>query len=220
MSKTAVIAGSSGLVGNELLHRLCASDAYSSIKLLVRRPSGFRHARVSEHIVDFDHLDEYEAQIAGDVLFCCLGTTKKKTPDKRAYYHIDHDYPLHLAEIAARNGFSQYHLISSIGADPRARTFYLRVKGETERDIAKLPLPALHIYRPSFLEGNREERRPLERFSLALLKVVQPLMAGGLKKYRSIHGGTVAEAMLRASLQGQHGRHCYESDRIQQLGQR
>lgn len=217
MSKAAVIAGSSGLVGGELLHQLCASKAYGSITLLVRRPSGFIHPKVKEVIVDFDRIEHDADAIRGDVFFSCLGSTRKKTPDKRRYYQIDHDYPLAMARIASANNIPQFHIISAIGARAQASNFYLRMKGETDRDIAALPFASVHIYRPSFLDGAREEKRLSERIGLAIFRWIRPLMRGSLRKYRSIHVKQVAAAMLRQSLRGEHGVHYYTTEAIEKM---
>ncbi|WP_118972096.1 NAD(P)H-binding protein [Taibaiella koreensis] len=217
MSKAAVIAGSSGLVGGALLLQLCASKAFHQVILLVRRPSGFIHAKVKEVIVDFDRIEQYADAIKGDVFFSCLGSTRKKTPDKRRYYQIDHDYPLAMARIAQANGIAQFHLISAIGAGVQASNFYLKMKGETDRDIAALPFQAVHIYRPSFLDGPREERRFSERIGLALFSVLQPLMRGSLRKYRSIDVKHVAAAMVRQSLDSAPGVHYYTTEVIERI---
>jgi uncharacterized protein YbjT (DUF2867 family) len=217
MSKVAVIAGSSGLVGTELLHQLCALKEYSAIKLLVRRPSGFIHAKVQEFMVDFDHIETFAEHIRGDVFFSCLGSTKAKTPHTRRYYQIDHDFPLHMAEAAAANGVQQFHLISAIGAAAKSANFYLKMKGETEQDIDKIPFRSKHFYRPSFLTGNREESRMVEKVGLGLFKLINPLLLGGLKKYKSIHVKDVAKAMIVQSLKDLSGSHYYESDKIQEI---
>ncbi len=217
MSKAAVIAGSSGLVGVELLHQLCASKSYHHITLLVRRPSGFIHPKVEEVITDFDHLENIAGRVRGDVFFSCLGSTRKKTPDKKRYYQIDHDYPLAMARMAQANGMQQFHLISAVGAATTSSNFYLKMKGETERDIAALPLPAIHIYRPSFLAGKREEQRIMEKIGLAVFKIINPLLLGRLRKYRSIDVKDVAKTMIRQSLKELSGVHYYESDEMQTL---
>lgn len=217
MSKVAVIAGSSGLVGTELLHQLCALKEYSAIRLLVRRPSGFIHAKVQEFMVDFDHIETFTEQIRGDVFFSCLGSTKAKTPDKRRYYQIDHDFPLHMAEAAITNGVQQFHLISAIGANDKSSNFYLKMKGKTEQDIDKIPFRSKHFYRPSFLAGDREESRMLEKVGLGLFKLINPLLLGRLKRYRSIPAKDVAKAMIIQSLKDLAGSHYYESDKIQEI---
>lgn len=217
MSKVAIIAGSSGLVGTELLHQLCATKDYTAIKLLVRRPSGFIHAKVQEFIVDFDHVETFAELIQGDVFFSCLGSTRAKTPDKRRYYQIDHDFALHMAEAALANGVSQFHLISAVGANAASANFYLKMKGEAERDIAALPFRSTHFYRPSVLAGNREETRILEKIGLAAFKLINPLLSGGWKKFRSTQGKDVAKAMIRQSLKALSGPNYYASDEIQAI---
>lgn len=219
MSKAAVIAGSSGLVGVELLHQLCAGKAYHQVTLLVRRPSGFIHPKVKEVIVDFDRIEQFSEHIHGNVFFSCLGSTMKKTPDKRRYYQIDHDYPVAMARIALSNGMAQFHLISAIGANPGSSNFYLKLKGETDRDIAALPFTSVHIYRPSFLAGKREERRPLEKVGLALFKLLNPLMLGPLRQYRSTDVKDVARAMMKQSQKDLVGVHYYPTTDIQKISQ-
>lgn len=217
MSKTAVIAGSSGLVGTELLHQLCANKAFSSVILLVRRPSGFIHTKVKEVIVDFDYIENYTEHIKGDVFFSCLGSTRKKTPDKRRYYQIDHNYPLHLAHLASANGMKQFHIISAVGANPKSSNFYIKMKGEIEKDIARISFESVHIYRPSFLAGNREENRLGEKLGLAVFTLINPILLGPLKKYRSIHAADIAKAMILQSLKELKGVQYYESDEIQRI---
>lgn len=217
MSKVAVVAGSTGLIGHELLRLLCESPEYAVIKTIVRNPTGFKHSKVQEHVVVFDRVWDYAHLFAGDVFFCCLGSTMKKTPDKAVYYKIDHDYPVAMARMASDGGMSQFHLISSIGAKLKAASFYLKMKGETERDIAHLSFEAIHIYRPSVLAGKRKEHRWLEQLGLKLFRWINPLLQGRLKRYRSIEGSAVARAIYRQSLAGIRGVRIYESDEIRHI---
>ncbi len=210
----AIVAGSSGLIGTELVQQLCANPAYREIRLLVRRPSGFIHTKVIEYIVDFDRPASYTTYLQGDVIFSCLGSTRKKTPDKNEYYRIDHDYPLFLAQEAAVHGVTQFHLVSSMGADASSGNFYLSMKGKTENDIKLLPLKAVHIYRPAVLAGNRAEKRLAEALAIALFRLVNPILPA---KYRSIPAATVAAAMITQSLSGETGAHIYSSDQITRL---
>ncbi len=213
----AIVAGSSGMVGTALLHELCAYTKYTEIRLLVRRSSGFIHAKVNEQVVDLNDLQNAAGYIKGDVLFCCLGSTRKKTPRKEDYYRIDHDYPLNLAHTGLQNGISQFHLVSSLGANPHSKNFYLRMKGETEADISRLPFSSVHIYRPSILTGNRQENRLAESISIGLMKCINPLLTGKWKKFRSISAEQVAKAMTTQSLKATPGVHIYESDEIQTI---
>jgi uncharacterized protein YbjT (DUF2867 family) len=218
MSKTAIIIGASGLLGNALLQRLLHDTHYSRVKAFVRNPLALNHPKLEQIVVNFDKIRNYEEDISGDVFFCCIGTTRRKTPDKQMYYRIDHDYPVLMATIAANNGVATFHLISSIGANERSRMFYPRLKGVTERDIAAIPFKAIHIYRPSFLSGQRNETRIWESIGLRIIHILKPLLLGPFKKYRSIHVDTIAAAMTHNESTEQEGLYIYESDTIQKLG--
>ena len=217
MGQTAIVAGSTGMIGQELIRQLCAGTAFSRIIALVRRPGNFNHPAVEELVVNYDQLQDYSDRLKGDVVFSCLGSTQKQTPDRKVYFAIDHDYPVQLAEITVKNGVKQFHIISSVGANAGASAFYLSMKGKTEQDIAAIPFEVVHIYRPSFLSGDRKDQRLLEKAGLGLFAVLKPLLVGRLRKYRSITAHDVAAAMIGRALQPDKGVHYYESDAIQQL---
>ncbi|MBB3054601.1 NAD(P)H-binding protein [Mucilaginibacter gotjawali] len=211
----AIIAGASGLIGGLLLEILLQSSEYKEVVILVRKELPITHQKLKQLVIDFDKLEDYAAEINGQAVFCCLGTTRKKTPDLSAYRKIDHDYPLLMARIALRNGIQQYHLVSALGADVGSSTFYMKLKGEVEDDITKVGLKCLHIYRPSFLTGHRTEKnRVEEKIVTILFKLIDPLLLGGLKKYRSIPAKTVAMAMYKQSLIKQEGVFIHLSDQI------
>jgi uncharacterized protein YbjT (DUF2867 family) len=217
MAKKAIIAGASGLIGSLLLDIILQKPEYDEVLILVRKELPLTHKKLKQTVVDFDKLDDYADTLTGDAFFCCLGSTRKKTPDLAAYRKIDHDYPLHLAEIALKNKIGQYHLVSSMGANPASSNFYTKMKGETEAAIKKVGLHSLHIYRPSFLFGDRKEKRPNERFFVPLMKILDPLLLGSLKKYRSIPAKTVAMAMYNESIINQAGIFIHPSDKIKLL---
>jgi uncharacterized protein YbjT (DUF2867 family) len=217
MAKKAIIAGASGLIGSLLLDIILQRSEYDEVLILVRKELPLRHIKLKQHVVDFDRLTKYSALLTGDVIFSCLGSTQKKTPDLTVYRKIDHDYPLHLAEIALKNKIGQFHLVSSLGANPAASNFYLKMKGETEADIKKVGLHSLHIYQPAFLTGDRKEKRRGERFLVGLMKIIDPLLIGSLKKYRSIPAKTVANAMYNESIINQAGIFIHPSDKIKKI---
>ena len=214
MPYKAVIAGASGLIGSSLLELLLASPQYDEVLLLVRKELPLSHKKLVQVLVDFERLEDYQASINGHAVFCCLGSTRKKTPDLAAYRKIDHDYPLQLAQIAVQNRIIQYHLVSALGADPKSSNFYSKMKGETEEAIKKTGVKSLHIYEPSLLTGDRKESRPMERFAIFLMKAINPLLIGSLKKYRSIPAATVAQAMYKQSLKTEEGIFVHSSERI------
>ena len=217
MAKKAIIAGASGLIGGELLNLLLNDAVYTEVVALVRHALPFNHKKLVQLVIDFDKLGNYAPSINGDVIFCCLGTTQKKTPDQNAYRKIDHDYPVQLAQLGLKNGVKQYHVVSAIGADAHASNFYLKTKGEAEHDIEDVGFKSLHIYQPSLLTGNRKELRLMEKIATVAMKIVDPLLAGKLKKYRSIPGAVVARAMYKQSLNQDEGLFIHPSDHIKQL---
>jgi uncharacterized protein YbjT (DUF2867 family) len=218
MGKKAIIAGASGSIGNSLVKQLLTNETYTEVLVLVRRDLGIKHPKLQQLVLNFEEINNYAAQITGDVVFCCLGTTKSQTPDQGEYRKIDYQYPLDIAWIAQTNGARSYHLISAIGADKNSSTFYIRTKGEVERDLKAVPFESIHIYRPSLLDGERKQHRILEKISNVVMRVINPLLFGGLKKYRSIRVSTVARAMILNSMEEKKGVFVYESDRIQETG--
>ncbi len=217
MAFKAVIAGASGLIGGLLLEQLLRHSEYNEVFVLVRRKLNLQHHKLTQLIVDFNRLDEYQNEINGHAFFCCLGSTQRKTPDLKVYHNIDHDFPLHLAKIAAKNSMQQFHLVSALGANVNSSTFYIKLKGETEADLKKVKIESIYIYQPSLLTGNRQEKRLAERFAVSLAKWVDPLLLGRFKKYRSIPAETVAKAMLNQSLKNNSGIFTYPSDQIKKL---
>jgi len=217
MANKAVVAGASGLIGSNLLSILLQEPDYDEVLILVRNELPIQHKKLIQLKVDFAHLNDYQAYINGNVIFCCLGSTRKKTPDLNVYRRIDHDYPLQLAQMAKESGIPQYHLVSSIGANVSSSNYYTKMKGEVEADIEKISLPGLHIYRPAFLTGDRKENRPAERILVPLMAFLNPLLIGKLKKYRTIAAETVAWAMYKQSLKNKEGIFIYPSDKIKEL---
>jgi uncharacterized protein YbjT (DUF2867 family) len=213
----AVIAGASGLIGGLLLDDLLRHPEYDEVIILVRKELPLQHKKLTQLAIDFDKLQGYAPLINGHAIFCCLGSTRKKTPDLAVYRKIDHDYPLQLAKIALKNSVEQCHLVSALGANASSSNFYTKMKGETEDDIKKIGLPCLHIYQPSLITGYRKERRFAERIFKGLMKVIDPLLFGSLKKYRSIPAKTISAAMVKQSLIKQEGIFIHPSDKIKLL---
>ena len=205
MGKRAIVAGATGLIGSQLLDILLATDTYDEVLVLVRKKLDITHPKLTQLVFDFDHIENHSSSITGDAVFSCLGTTRNKTPDRNTYYKIDHDYPVRLAKMAQANGVKQFHLVSSIGANPDSGTFYIKLKGETERDIRSLNFYSSFMYEPSMLTGREHETRFGEVFFEGLFKVVNHLLVGKWKKYRSVSGAAVARAMYEQSLQDEPG---------------
>ncbi len=217
--RSAVLIGASGLIGGHLLRLLVNDETYGQVTVPVRRSLSFRHPKLREYVVDFEHLDKQGDALTGQEVFCCLGTTIKSAGTQAAFRKVDFTYVVEAASIAAKNGARQFLLVSSLGADRNSRAFYLRVKGEVEQAVAQLPFKAVQIFRPSALLGERSTPRPMEKFSLTLLNLISRVFIGRLRRYRAIEAATVARAMLVAAKQQNPGVTVYESERIQILGQ-
>lgn len=214
MSRKAILIGATGLIGHYLLTKLLANENYREVLVISRKALHINHPKLKVLVVNFDDLANYAQEINGDDVFCCLGTTIKQTPDLSNYRKIDYQYPLDVARIALANGATAYHLVSSMGADVKSKMFYSRTKGEVERDLQKIPFPSIYIYRPSLLDGNRKEKRSAENILIGLMRLLNPILIGSLKKYRSIKIEKVADAMLIEGTANEIGIHIYESDKI------
>ncbi|MBB6670311.1 oxidoreductase [Cohnella nanjingensis] len=221
--KTAILAGATGLVGRSLLRRLLADERYGAVVALTRRPLAEGHPKLISLVVNFDELEKRSESLpAAEDWYCALGTTIKQAGSQAAFRAVDHDYPLALGRIAASRGAAQMMIVTAMGANAGSGIFYNRVKGEIERDLGALPLPALRIFRPSLLLGDRAQFRTGERFASVLMRATAPLMIGALRKYRAVHADTVAAAMIAAANapDAPAGKIVYENDRLPELAAR
>lgn len=194
--KTAIILGATGLTGSTLLQKLLKDDRYSKIKLFSRSPIGVKNDKIEEHLVDLFELEKYESEFTADEVFCCIGTTQAKTPDEDTYRRIDYGIPIEAARLAKKNNIGTFIVISALGADVESKFFYNRTKGEMERDVIAQNVPHTYIFQPSLIGGKREEKRPFEAAWKKVMTVGNHLLVGPLKKYRSIHPDTIADAMI------------------------
>lgn len=194
--KTAIIAGATGLVGRHLLEQVLEDPYFDEVIIFVRRTTGIRHPKLTEHIVNFDTPDEWKDRVKGDILFSTMGTTLKQAGSKEAQKKVDYTYQYEVAKMAAENGVQEYVLVSTPGASPGSMVFYTRIRGELDRDVKKLPFKRIIILKPSVLDGKREKKRSGEEIGIKLGNLLKGIP--GLKKYRPIHGRIVARAMIAA----------------------
>jgi uncharacterized protein YbjT (DUF2867 family) len=214
--RIAVIAGASGLVGNECLQRLLQTDGYQQVLALVRRQLEVDNPKLRQVTVNFADLSQLPPCVGGDA-FCALGTTMQKAGSREAFRAVDFDASLNFARAAAAAGARQFLLVSSIGANPDSKTFYLKVKGELEEALKPLPFKSLHIFRPSFLVGERSESRPGERVGAVVAKAIEFAFVGKMKKYSAVEVTDLAAAMVAAARHAEPGVHSYEFEQIMAL---
>lgn len=198
-----VVAGATGLIGGFLINELENDSSIDAVAALTRKPKQNSNKTTWE-VVDFDVQSQLEKVTQNaEVVFCCLGTTMKKAGSKDAFYKVDFQYVVDLAQAAKRNGVRQFSVISAIGADPESKIFYNRVKGEMEAAIRDVGFREEIVFHPSLLLGPREEARPGEKIGEVLGKLMSPLLFGSLRKYHPIHVSTIAEAMVvQAKIKG------------------
>ncbi len=214
MGKTALLAGATGLIGKQLLELLFQSDRYSTVKVVSRKPLEAKHGKLQNLVVDFDQLSNHSGTLQADDVFCCLGTTIRKVKTQEAFRKVDYQYPLEVAQIALRQGATQYLLVSALGANARSSIFYNRVKGEVEDAISHLGYQSLHIFRPSLLLGPRTETRSGEEAAKVFYKLFGFLFP---LRYKAIESVKVARAMLAFAQTEEPGIFFHESAELQKF---
>ena len=215
--KTAIILGATGLTGNILLKNLLISQRYDKIKIFTRKPLRLENKKVTEILCNLLELDNYKENFFGDDVFCCIGTTTKKTPDKELYKKIDYGIPVSAAKLCKDNGIKTFAVMSSMGANANSSIFYNRTKGEMEQVVLEQNIKNTCILRPSMIGGNRNEFRIAEKIGGILMKVLTPLFIGSLRKYRIISAEIIANAMIELANSGTE-KQIFESDQIQIIG--
>ncbi|WFR63251.1 oxidoreductase [Paenibacillus amylolyticus] len=219
LERKAMVIGATGLVGELLVHKLLEHPAYSLVRVLVRRPLALQHSKLEQHVVDWEQLESQGQLFDGiDDLYCCLGTTIKKAGSQESFRQVDYHYPVHAATLAKQHGVAQMLVISSMGASAGSRVFYSRTKGEMEDALSDIDFQSLHIFRPSLILGDRNEKRFGEQMAAHAMKFLDRWMKGRADKYRAVHAATIAQAMTNIALVQAKGNHVYPNDVIHALG--
>ena len=196
--RTVLLLGATGLVGRHLLAGLLRDDSCEQVVTLTRSPiAGVPdRTKLDARIVNFDRPDQWRDHVAVDQAICALGTTIKKAGSRDAFRRVDFDYPLAVAQAVRNQGCRHFLLVSALGANPNARIFYNRVKGELEAALLTLAFDSLSIFRPSLLVGRRDAFRlgeTLGKIAGRWLGFVIP------KAYRPIQARTVADAIVQVA---------------------
>ena len=214
--KTALLFGASGLVGSHLLNQLIKDTNYSKIKLFVRSVTEIIDPKVEIIKTDFNNLQNHKEDVKGDDCFFCIGTTKQNSSDKDEYRRVELDSPKEIAKIAKLNLVNSFIFVSAIYANPNSSGDYVRFKGLVEEELKRLNFPKLALMRPSFLMGDRKEKRVGEKIGIFVFKLLSPLLLGPIKKMRPIHSETVAKAMIKAANENLE-KNIFESNEIAEL---
>ena len=214
--KTAIVFGSTGLIGGHLVNQLIQDNYYTKIKIFVRSQTSINNEKVEVINIDFNNLGNYKTEITGDDCFFCIGTTKQNSPDKNDYQKVELDIPKEIAQIAKANSVKSFIFISSIYANPNSSGNYVKFKGLVEEELKRLNFSKLGILRPSFLMGKRKENRLGETIGIFAFSALSPLLFGPFKKMRPISSENVAKAMIKIANSNLE-KTVYESNEIVEL---
>lgn len=210
--KTALIAGSTGLIGKKLLQIALDDPYYDVVKAISRKPLDIQHPKLRNIVADLNTLTQHHNELKADDVFCCLGTTIKQAGSQEAFRKVDFEYPLALAKMTSNQGAKQFLIITALGSDAKSSIFYNRVKGEVEKAIEGIGFQSYHIFRPSLLLGDRTEKRAGEGAAMAVYKALGFLIP---MKYKAIDSVKVAKGMLHFAKQNASGRFIHESKELQ-----
>jgi uncharacterized protein YbjT (DUF2867 family) len=217
MKKTAIILGATGLTGGILVDRLLEDDRYEHIKVFGRNTLGITHEKLNEYICDLLNPETFENDFEGDEVYCCIGTTAAKTPDKARYKEIDYGIPVSLAGLCKKKGIPTLLVISAMGANKNSSVFYNRVKGEMEIAVLQQEVKHTFLMQPALIGGERAEKRWGELLFKKLFAVFNFILVGPLKKYQSIKPEIIVNAMIKLA-NGNYERGRIPSDRIAEIG--
>ncbi|MGF1554894.1 NAD(P)H-binding protein [Paucihalobacter sp.] len=216
MNKTAIILGATGLTGSLLLDNLLNNDAYAKVIVFSRSKIEISHPKLEILIIDLFKISEHQDDFKAQVVFCCIGSTKAKTPDESVYKSIDYGIPVSAAKLCKLNNIPTFIVVSSLGANPKSNMFYNRIKGEMERDVLNLNIENTFILQPSLIDGRRDELRIFEWLWQKAMRLINGLLIGKLRKYRSIKAETISDAMVILDLNG-YKNQIIESHQIKEL---
>ena len=195
----ALVIGATGAVGKDLIDQLLKDDAFQSIIAFVRRPLAVENPKLTVHVIDFDHPEQWQNLLQGDVLFSCLGTTIKAAGSQEAQWKVEYAYQYEGAKAARENGVETYALVSSVGATPKSKIFYTRMKGELEEAVKKLGFPACFILQPPSLVRKGSDRFG-EKAGVVMLRAINAI--GLMRAWTPMPTEEVAAAMVRLAKSG------------------
>jgi len=194
----AIVIGATGLVGNLILKEVLNDKDFSEVRIFVLRPTGIINPKLKEIVSPMKDIGALSSEIQGDILFNALGTTIKNAGSKAEQQRVDRDLPVNFAKIGSENGIKIMLNVSSVGTNMNGG-FYLKTKAEMENGTEKFFTGAIFHFRPGFLVGNRKEYRIAEKIAFGVMKVIDQVLAGSSKKYRSMPADKLAKAMVSLS---------------------
>lgn len=216
-NKTAIVLGSTGLTGGFVTNLLLEDDRYSKVLVFSRKELNIEHPKLEVVICDLLQLEQQKEKFIADEVHVCIGTTNSKTPKKDLYRAIDYGIPVTAADLCKQNNIPTICIMSSIGADSSSSVFYTKTKGEMEEAVLSKSIKNTYLLRPGMILGPRTEQRIGESIGKFIIKLIEPLLIGKLKKYRGIQSETIAKAMIHVANVHSKKAGVFESIEIQEL---
>jgi uncharacterized protein YbjT (DUF2867 family) len=205
-----LLVGATGLVGQSVLRQALADSRVTKLIAITRRPLPPQE-RLENPLVDFDALPGDAPWWSVDGGICTLGTTMREAGSHQAFRKVDVDYPLTVARLLHEHGATSFAFNSSIGANPKARAFYLRVKGEVEQRLIAGGFRSLTLVRPSGILGPRKPHRAWEARTIRVFHSLGPILP---RHYRVVPADKIAKALLEAAITAPPGVHIVESEKL------
>jgi len=205
-----LLVGASGLVGQSVLRQALADSRVAKVVAVTRKPLP-PHPGLENPLVDFEALPADAPWWQVHAGICTLGTTMRQAGSHVAFRKVDVDYPLAVARLLREHGAQSFAFNSSIGADPKARAFYTRVKGEVEQRLIACGFPSLTLVRPSGILGPRKPHRAWEARTIRVFHTLRPLLP---RHYRVVPADKIAKALLEAAISAPPGVQIIESERL------
>ena len=196
---TAIVIGATGATGQPLLELLLAGDDYAEVLVFTRRRLPIEHPKLTQHIVDFEKLPDWEALLQGDDLFSALGTTRKLAGSQAAQYRVDYTYQANVLAAAKRAGVKRVFLVSSPGAHAASPFFYTRMKGELDQYAAGLGFDTLVYFKPSLIVAQRPEGRLAEKWGAKVLYKIADCVPA-VRPRRPIQARELAQAIVNSAV--------------------
>ena len=217
-----VLVGATGLVGRAVKERAVGMSGIRLAALARREVPLPQGERMEMYLADPAHWADRIVGLRPDAVICALGTTWRKAGrDESAFRAVDEALVLEVARAAKAAGVRQFLAVTAAGADGVSRNFYLRVKGEVEESLAKMRFARLDILRPGLLRGHRvDDPRMAERLAMLASPIVDALLHGGLRKYRSIHARMMADAIWGLIHEKAGGRFMHEYDGLRRAARK
>jgi uncharacterized protein YbjT (DUF2867 family) len=205
-----LLVGATGLVGQSVLRQALADSRVTKLVAVTRKPLP-PQPRLENPVVDFDALPADAPWWQVDAGICTLGTTMRQAGSHQAFRKVDVDYPLAVARLLRQYGAQSFAFNSSIGADPKARAFYMRIKGEVEQKLITCGFPSLTLVRPSAILGPRKPHRAWEARTIRAFHSLRPVLP---RHYRVVPADKIAKALLEAAISAPPGVQVVESERL------